>query len=113
MEDPERKRRGPLGWLAGRSRGFWIAAVVLAPVLYVGSFGPACWYTAVPQVMTSPVPPPHPLMIIYRPLGSAWGYVGRYLNRWAVAGASPGTVIRIPFTFSGDEWMIIPVFPND
>jgi hypothetical protein len=32
-------------WLAGRSRRFWIA-IALLPVLYVASFGPACWISS-------------------------------------------------------------------
>jgi len=39
MVEPERKRRGPIGWLVARTRRFWIA-VALLPVLYVASFGP-------------------------------------------------------------------------
>lgn len=34
------ERRGPLLWLAGRSRRFWIVVVALLPGLYVASFGP-------------------------------------------------------------------------
>src|SRR5436853_2849631 len=37
-----RKTRGPFGWMAARSRRFWVVAA-LAPALYVASFGPACW----------------------------------------------------------------------
>lgn len=33
------KRRGPMTWLAGRSRGFWII-VCLLPAIYVLSSGP-------------------------------------------------------------------------
>jgi hypothetical protein len=43
MTDHHKSRGGPLYWLGHRSRRFWIFAVVLMPVLYVGSFGPACW----------------------------------------------------------------------
>ena|SRR6516164_3779480 len=35
-------RRGPLLWLAARSRRFWLC-IGLLQVLYVLSFGPACW----------------------------------------------------------------------
>jgi len=37
------KRRGPLLWLAARSRRFWLIASIVLPVLYVASFGPVCW----------------------------------------------------------------------
>jgi len=43
MDERPTKRRGPLLWLAGRSRRFWIIAILAPPLLYVGSFGPACW----------------------------------------------------------------------
>ncbi len=36
---------GPLFWLAGRSRLFWIVAIA-APALYIASFGPACWISS-------------------------------------------------------------------
>jgi hypothetical protein len=39
------KPRGPLLWLAGRSQWFWIG-VALLPILYVVSFGPACWISS-------------------------------------------------------------------
>ena len=39
MNEPTAKRKGPLLWLAGRSRRFWIV-VALVPVLYVLSSGP-------------------------------------------------------------------------
>ena len=42
MEKAPPKRRGLIGWLAARSRRFW-GVVLLLPVLYVASFGPACW----------------------------------------------------------------------
>lgn len=41
----EPRRRGPLYWLAGRSRRFWILATTV-PMLYVASFGPACWISS-------------------------------------------------------------------
>lgn len=52
MDQPERKRHGPLTWLRGRSRRFWIAAALL-PVLYVASIGPVFWLNASGNV---PVP---------------------------------------------------------
>lgn len=43
MDEKPTKRGGPIYWLKRRSRRFWIAVVVLLPVLYVASFGPAVW----------------------------------------------------------------------
>lgn len=44
MDKQPTKRRGPLTWLAGRSRQFWIV-VALLPVLYFASWGPSIWLT--------------------------------------------------------------------
>jgi hypothetical protein len=37
------KPRGPLTWLSARTWRFWLFAAIALPVLYVASFGPACW----------------------------------------------------------------------
>src|SRR6478735_1616848 len=42
MDEPERKRRGPLMWLGARTWRFWVVLVAV-PFLYVGSLGPALW----------------------------------------------------------------------
>ncbi|MGQ0636933.1 MAG: hypothetical protein ACT4QC_20180 [Planctomycetaceae bacterium] len=42
--DRPTKRRGPLTWLAGRSRRWWVP--ILLAILYVASFGPACWISS-------------------------------------------------------------------
>jgi len=47
IEERPKKRRGPLLWLAARSRRFWIIASVVALLAgYPLSFGPAIWLTA-------------------------------------------------------------------
>ena len=46
MDEQPKKRRGPLTWLAARTWRFWVVVVVVLPVLYVGSFGPACRWLA-------------------------------------------------------------------
>ena len=45
MNQPARKRRGPITLLyeSRRFRRTIILSAVLLPVLYVASFGPACW----------------------------------------------------------------------
>jgi hypothetical protein len=43
MSERPRRRRGPLLWLADRSRQFWIVTALALPVAYLASFGPACW----------------------------------------------------------------------
>lgn len=42
MDEPT-KRRGPLLWLGGRSRRFWITLALTLPVLYVASVAPFFW----------------------------------------------------------------------
>lgn len=42
MDERPTKRRGPLAWLAARTWLFRVG-VVLLPVAYAVSFGPACW----------------------------------------------------------------------
>jgi hypothetical protein len=47
MDERPKKRRGPLLWLAESRRGRWIVASAMTlPVLYVASFGPACWISS-------------------------------------------------------------------
>jgi hypothetical protein len=47
MDAPERKRRGPLIWLAGQFKRRpwpWIFGVIVGvPLLYLGSIGPIYW----------------------------------------------------------------------
>jgi hypothetical protein len=47
MDERPKKRRGPLLWLAARSRRFWtIVGLVALLAAYPVSFGPAVWLTA-------------------------------------------------------------------
>src|SRR5215469_16644118 len=48
--------------------GFWATVVLTALVLYVASFGPACWATTV-DVSRPGGPRFHAMMIAYLPLG--------------------------------------------
>lgn len=45
MDKPPTKRRGPLLWLAGTKRRGRVAIVAVS-LLYIASFGPACWITS-------------------------------------------------------------------
>lgn len=42
MDERPKNPRGPITWLASRSKRFWLS-VASVPVLYVVSYGPACW----------------------------------------------------------------------
>jgi len=65
MADPRpTKRGGPLYWLKRRSRRFWIIAA-LVPVLYVASFGPACWISSRMNAGASLLPITY-LPLVYR-----------------------------------------------
>ncbi len=108
-----KKRRGPLLWLAGRSRRWWIVVAIMLPlslpVLYVASFGPACWYTAADvggshMTWIRPAAPPTWARLLYWPLGGAIGNHSRpgipalagWLDWWAHYGRHRRTIIVIP-----------------
>jgi hypothetical protein len=44
MSEQPTDRGGLIYWMKRRSHRFWITAVALLPVLYIASFGPACWW---------------------------------------------------------------------
>jgi hypothetical protein len=68
----------------------WIAALLIGlPVLYVASFGPACWATTV-NVSQAGGPRYHKTMIVYWPLGfvaDGDSQVSRILQWWMGLGA--------------------------
>jgi hypothetical protein len=66
MDGRRKNHGGPLYWLSRRSRRFWIVTGVLLPVLYVASFGPACWITSRMNFGASLLP------MFYRPIIFAW-----------------------------------------
>jgi hypothetical protein len=101
MSEAERKRRGPLLWLADRSRRFWIITVMSLPVLYVGSFGPACWWFSKQEKGVY-----HRVALPYWPIGWAAKHGPRGLSRaiWWYATLS-GKWIIVPADFSGTERM--------
>jgi len=74
-----------------------IAALLIGlPVLYVASFGPACWATSWTKCGNQS------LATVYRPIlwisDQSWNRVGRYIDEYARAGAAPG------WCWLGDEW---------
>jgi len=93
MDKPERKRRGPLTWLADRTWRFWVVMALL-PALYVASYGPACWAYHRRRIPQSMEPA---LIAAYRPLDwlSANGPepIGNMLIRYAALWIQP------PFRF--------------
>ena len=94
MNHSAHKRRGPIT-LFCESRTFrWaVVALIAPPVLYVASFGPACWITSHTGRGADVV------SIVYQPLFSTWwngpkpvnGLIARYAmafaaKRWTIAG---------------------------
>jgi len=107
MSERSRKRRGPLLWLGGRSRRFWIVMAVILPVIYVGSFGPACWWTTL-----SPTGPPRPseALLFYWPFGCVFNadcpIIREGMKWWMTLGAPPGRNIYLPTDPAGEHWVV-------
>ena len=71
----------------------WVVVVLIGlPVLYVGSFGPACWVTS--QAHGWSRLQPHRAMIVYFPLGALASrsdtVYGRGLRWWMTFGVKRG-----------------------
>jgi hypothetical protein len=84
--------------------GAWIAALLVAlPVLYVASFGPACWMTS--QMQGWSKLQPHRAMIVYFPLGAVATkrdtVFGRCLGWWMTLGISKGYAAVVPTNAMG------------
>jgi hypothetical protein len=105
-------------WLAVRifnRRERWakwtLAAVVGLPVLYVASFGPACWLTS--QVDGGGWMVPNPALRIYWPLGRISrkehtdSRCGQWLRWWMTVGLTEGRCAVVP-TDSGGSWTMEP-----
>lgn len=100
MSEPQHKRRGPLGWLADRSRWFWIATVAVC-MFYPLSIGPTGWLLARRVI-------PWKIVSLYAPLAFVYEASPRSIQRvcewygdlWAPGFVSlpppPGTVTINP-----------------
>src|SRR5436190_23317650 len=101
MDERPTKRRGPITWLAGRSRRFWIGLAMLLPVLYVVSFGPACWWTVNHRVPR--------WMVIYWPLGAMMErhhFGSSALDWWVFYGVDPGGMVHVHTDMhGGGSWL--------
>src|SRR5437899_2612492 len=89
MDDRQTTRGGPLYWIKRRSRRFWLVMAILLPLLYVGSFGPACWFFS---RSSEPGGTPVEMSCIYWPILWAWysvpESVGDSIEWFANAGAA-------------------------
>jgi hypothetical protein len=81
----------------------WMLAVVFSvPVLYVASFGPACWATAERNDSNEW----NPVMLAYWPIGCVrWysysGPIVEFLDWWANLGVDSGFTVSVPAHPSG------------
>jgi len=82
----------------------WMLAAMLSlPVLYVASFGPACWITARPRLRDFP-PQVHWVTRIFWPIGRVLWTDYRAMDAvrwWTLLGVPDGHVIIVPQTPSG------------
>ena len=105
----ERKKAGVWPWIVGLLVGL--------PVLYVASFGPACWMTAGHRGRMTPF---HPVMIAYVPLGMILGtdplgedWPSKILQRWATLMAPKGSAVSVPTRWNGESvWTFLDRRPD-
>jgi hypothetical protein len=99
----------------------WIAALLIAlPVLYVASFGPACWWLStdeIPKISLDPGQPydmprglaPHAPQV-YWPLGWMAAHAPRPISRvifwYATAGGKQ--LVALPCDRHGSSWVCPP-----
>jgi hypothetical protein len=86
----------------------WTAAVVaFLPILYVLSFGPACWITAAPRAAGN-IDEPRMWMRFYFPIGAFIHYTrcenSKPLVKWITFGAKQGGSVIVPNDASGKNW---------
>jgi hypothetical protein len=84
----------------------WILVLLIGlPVLYVASFGPACWLTS--QKWGWSQLQPHPAMIVYFPLGAMASRpdtaVGRGLRWWMMFGTRRGPAVVVQTNATGSR----------
>src|SRR5262245_3260594 len=83
-----------------RLRPWIVAALIGLPVLYVGSFGPACWLSAYPfGGCEGPLSSTPRKMIVYWPLGrfaDESNAIHRGLQWWATLGMRDNHFIWVP-----------------
>jgi hypothetical protein len=88
----------------------WIVALLIGlPVLYVASFGPACWFASNTGVAYRDVMPSRGLFV-YWPLGwcaETWGWentIGRMVNSYAKAFLPHGGSVGLPVRSDRTSW---------
>jgi hypothetical protein len=100
----ERKKSGAWPWI--------VALLIVLPVLYVLSFGPACWLASKSGEAYSDIRPSRGLFI-YWPLGwcaETWGWentAGRTVKWYAKAFLPHAGSVGLPLRSDGTSWMPI------
>src|SRR5262249_27402552 len=90
----------------------WTLAMVLGvPVLYVASFGPACWLTSQVDIRREAVTP-HRILIAYLPLVRALeqdpgSHYGHWLCRWMTVGTPKGHMAMVPTNAAATESIVV------
>ncbi len=78
-----------------------------APILYVLSFGSACWMAAAPRVVGQS-DAPRLWMRLYFPIGAVIHYTqsqnGKPLRQWITFGSKKGERVIVPTDASGINW---------
>jgi len=88
-----------------------LTTVISLPVLYVASFGPACWLTS--QMDSGGWMIPNPALRIYWPLGRiadkehSDSRCGQWLRWWMTVGLTDGRYAVVP-TDSAGSWTMEP-----
>ncbi len=82
-------------------------ALLCLPLLYVLSFGPACWMTAAPR-RAGAADEPRLWMRFYFPIGAVihrtQSQDAFFVRRWTTCGAKRGDRVIVPMDASGMNW---------
>ena len=99
--------------MSERKKPVWpwiVTCVVMLPVSYVLSFGPACWISAYPNrgFPGGPLTKTPHAMIVYWPLGwaaeSKPAIAGPVLRWWACLGMESGHMLWVPAAQNKTNW---------
>jgi len=99
LQDVQSKRSGPLHWMARRSRRFWVLSLTI-PMLYLASFGPACWISRRIQPGGEFVNAAYPFLVRMMWYRSAHG-LESLLWRYVTVGHASGDQTAIGFDADG------------
>jgi len=89
-----------------------LAATLLLPVLYVASFGPACWLASQKIDPRDQSIKASPALAVYSPLArlvadAPYSRLGRFLMWWMTLGNPKGHVSIVPADASGTRHVVV------